>query len=86
MESFYSELKIDLLTNVVAGARLATPDSDSSDASSSSCSSDSASESISLPMNARAFLELLFLCDEDFEDFDDEDFEDFFFFFASSEL
>ena len=45
-------------------------------------------------MNARAFLELLFLWDEDFEDFDDEDFkdfddedfEDFFFFFASSEL
>ena len=37
-------------------------------------------------MNARAFLELLFLWDEDFEDFDDEDFVDFFFFFASSEL
>ena len=65
---------------------LATPESDSSDASSSSFSSDSASESISLPMNAQAFLELLFLWDEDFEDFDDEDFEDFFFFFESSEL
>ena len=37
-------------------------------------------------MNARAFLELLFLWDEDFEDFDDEDFEDFFFFFESSKL
>ena len=37
-------------------------------------------------MNAQAFLELLFLWDEDFEDFDDEDFEDFFFFFESSEL
>ena len=37
-------------------------------------------------MNARAFLELLFLWDEDFENFDDEDFEDFFFFLASSEL
>ena len=37
-------------------------------------------------MNARAFLELLFLWDEDFEDFDDEDFEDLFFFLASSEL
>ena len=37
-------------------------------------------------MNALAFLELLFLWDEDFEDFDDEDFEDFFFFLALSEL
>ena len=37
-------------------------------------------------MNARAFLELLFLWDEDFEDFDDEDCDDFFFFLASSEL
>ena len=37
-------------------------------------------------MNARVFLELLFLWDEDFEDFDDEDFDDFFFFLASSEL
>ena len=37
-------------------------------------------------MNARAFLDLLFLWDEDFEDFYDEDFEDFFFFLASSEL
>ena len=37
-------------------------------------------------MNARAFLELLFLRDEDFEDFNDEDFEDFFFFFESLEL
>ena len=37
-------------------------------------------------MNARAFLELLFLWDEDFEDFDDEDFEDFLFFLASPEL
>ena len=37
-------------------------------------------------MNARAFLELLSLWDEDFEDFDDEDFEDFFLFFESSEL
>ena len=36
-------------------------------------------------MNARAFLELLFLWDEDFEDFDDQDFEDFFF-FVSLEL
>ena len=54
-------LKIDLLTNAVARVRLATPDSDSSNASSSSLSSDLASESISLPMNARAFLELLFL-------------------------
>ena len=79
-------LKIDLLTNAVARARLATPDSESSDASSSSFSSDSASESISLPMNARAFLELLFLWDEDLEGFDEEDFEDVFFFFESSEL
>ena len=37
-------------------------------------------------MNARAFLELLFLWDEDLEDFDDEVFEDFFFFFESLEL
>ena len=32
-------------------------------------------------MNARAFLELLFLWDEDLEGFDEEDFEYFFFFF-----
>ena len=37
-------------------------------------------------MNARAFLELLFLWDEDLEGFDEEDFEDFFFFLESSEL
>ena len=37
-------------------------------------------------MNARAFLELLFSWEEDFEDFDDEDFGDIFFFFESSEL
>ena len=43
-------------------------------------------------MNARAFLELLFLWDENFEDFDDEDFDDFdvdfedFFFFFESEI
>ena len=37
-------------------------------------------------MNARAFLELLFLWDEDFEGLDDKDFEYFFFFFESSGL
>ena len=33
-----------------------------------------------MPISARAFLKLVFLCEEDFED---EDFEDFFFFFES---
>ena len=69
---------MDLLTNVVARARLATPESGSSDSSSSSFSSDSASESISLPMNVRAYLGLLFLWDEDLEVFDEEDFYSFF--------
>ena len=36
-------------------------------------------------MNARAFLELLFLWDEDLKGFDEEDSEDLFF-FESSEL
>ena len=39
----------------------------------------------SVTINARAFLELLFLWDEDFDDFDDGDFEGFFFLFESSE-
>nr|BAK05138.1 predicted protein [Hordeum vulgare subsp. vulgare] len=82
--SFSLRLKINLLTYVVANARLATPDSESSsEPSSPSHSSDYSSESISLPINVRAFLKLVFLCDEDFED---DDFEYFFFFFESSEL
>src|SRR5918995_3185199 len=83
MKSLSSVLKMDLATYVVA--RLAMPESDSSsDSTSASSDADSSSESISLPTNARALPDELFLCDEDFEEDLEEDFE-YFFFFLSSE-
>ena len=69
-------LKMDLATYAIA--RLATPELDSSsDSTSTSSEEDSSPESISLPTNARALLDELFLCDEDFDEDLEEEFEDF---------